>query len=387
MEHSHYHYKQQHFLSAIKIAVFINLILAVSKIFIGSRDNSHSLIVDGIHSFSDLFSDLSLFWVSLLAHKAPDEDHPYGHERFETLGTVGLGSLLMITAGALVYETIDKLVFHQVPREIPTMATIYMALASIALNEFLYQYTIFKSKKIKSDLLAVNAWHHRTDAISSVVVLIGVLLSWYSYHWLDDIAALIIAVMIAKIGWDYLIQAVKELADKSLDPEKVTSIEATINSIPGIRSAHNLRTRKMGEKTLVDVNIEVDPKITVTEGHEIAAWTAKTLLENYDDIADVTVHIDTENDMTDDFVHEYEVILPLRPTVIEKLKSLSSDIISYEQVKEIRLNYFGKKIMIEFILPLEMQSQKNLQFDLQQRFKQINWFGNIKFLYTNEVMK
>ncbi len=377
--------KKEHFTDAIYIAALINLILGLSKIAIGHFYDSHALVIDGIHSFSDLLTDVAIFWISSIAHKKPDQNHPYGHEKFETLGTVALGSILLVTAGALVYETVEKLLFLKAQQTIPQIQTLYMAFVSILLNEFLFRYTIYKSKKIDSQLLAANAWHHRTDAISSIIVLISVFISRYSYPWLDDLAALIIAIMIARVGQKYLLQAIQELSDRGLDKTYLDKLDHALNEIDEIKSYHNLRTRKMGERVLVDINIEVSPTISVTEGHEISTLAANKLNQILENKADVTVHIDTENDMEDEFSHNYEQNLPLRSDIITILTELDQELLNSDLIKDIRLHYFQNKIDIEFLLDQKMEQSNQAFSKLKEKLKQYHWFHKLKILTIYEV--
>jgi cation diffusion facilitator family transporter len=367
------------------IGSVVDALLAVGKITIGILYHSHALIIDGIHSFTDLFTDFFVIIISHYSHAGPDEQHPYGHEKFETIGTAALGSILLGTAGALIYETIGK-VLNPGPSFSPGWQTFVIAFISIVSKEAIFQYTKMASKKIGSDLLLANAWHSRTDAISSIVVFIGLIFAYFNYVWVDSIAAVIVALLIAKVGWGFVQDSLQELAEASLDPQIVRDMKKLILSVEGVKDAHALRTRKMGPKILLDVNIEVDSKITVSEGHEIAAWVAKVLKENHKEIADVTVHTDIEDDMMGDFFHNLSEVLPLRAEVIEELTNRWGDYPLFNAEYPFQLHYLQKKIEIEIILPLgalKDEPFKDLQLlrkDLHQKCDDLEWFGGICFL-------
>ncbi len=277
--------------------VAVNLVLAIIKISGGIIGQSQALLADGIHSLSDLASDGMVLIAVKHAGEDADEDHPYGHARYETLATVALGILLMGVAIGIVYGAILRL---ENPEEIatPALFTLIIAAISIVSNEGLYHATRAVAQKIRSPLLEANAWHHRSDAISSIVVLIGIGATFIGFPLLDAIAAIVVALMIAKIGLDLSRQSVQELVDTALEPEMVDKIKQTILSIDDVRELHMLRSRRMGHNALVDVHLLVSPKLSVSEGHHISEAVEKILIEKFDEVNDVTVHIDPEDDST-----------------------------------------------------------------------------------------
>lgn len=359
-----------------------DLILGVLKIAIGKLFNSSALIADGIHSFSDLFTDFFVIIISQFAHEKPDENHPYGHGRFETVGTVVLGSALIGVGFLIIFENAQDL-WTGSTQVNPGWPTIVIAALSIIIKEAAFQHTVRVGKKINSPLIIANAWHSRTDAISSVVVLVGLILSVFGYAWFDEVMAMVVAVFIGKIGWDFLWNSVKELLETSLPTEMIEQINTEIMSIDGVKSTHNLRTRKIGEKVLLDVNIEVSPLLTVSEGHEIASWVSKNLISKFEDIVDVTVHTDVEDDRLEgeEFGVEKKDLLPLRKEVVGKVMQELSEY-DLNHLKEIRLHYIKGRIKFEFFFNENVVNDANFEQFLNEKCSHLPWFDKIVCWYT-----
>ncbi len=277
------------------IGAFINLFLSIIKIGFGLLGQSAALIADGIHSLSDLFSDFFVLIAVKLGSREADWDHPYGHRRFETMATVILGIALIAVAGGIAWDAVEK-IRHPEKLLTPTPETMGIATLSILANEWLFQYTKRIARQTRSKLLLANAWHHRSDALSSVIVLIGLAAVFYGYTLADVIAALIVALMIAKIGFDLAAESLKELVDTSLPADIVQEIRQSILSTEGVEGIHFVRTRQMGEDAFVDAHIVVNPRISVSEGHMIGDQVRDKLKAEFDDIMDVLVHVDPEDD-------------------------------------------------------------------------------------------
>ena len=357
------------------IGSIFDFLLGIGKVIVGLLFHSHALIIDGIHSFSDVFTDVFVVVISHYSNQEPDEEHPYGHEKFETLGTVALGAILIATAGALMFETSARLLSER-EAIIPGTPTLVIAVISIIVKEGLYHYTRYVGEKINSKLIIANAWHSRTDAISSVVVLLGLIITQFGFVIFDDIAAFFVALFIGKIGWDFLKESLGELAEQSLDLKRVQEIEKTILNINGVKGCHNLRSRKMGPKALVDVNIEVDQYVTVSEGHEISSWVAKVLKENFDDIEDVTVHADVEDDTDGQYHHSFEDLLPLRDKVLEQLLKSWYGLNVFEPNPFVKLHYIGSKINIDLMYEAGTQLAFSSN-DLQYKIEDVKWLGEV----------
>lgn len=329
--------------------IFVNLLLSVVKLIGGTIGQSQSLIADGLHSLSDLASDAMVLVAAKHAGEEADDDHPYGHGRFETLATVGLGLFLIIVALGIAYDAAHR-VFDDEIQAIPHYFTLAIALFSILSNEGLYHFTHRVGLRINSKMLIANAWHHRSDAISSMVVLVGIAGAQMGMPILDPIAAIIVALMIAKIGYELSYHSVRELVDTALDPETVEQIRAKILENEDVLEMHMLRTRRMGHTSLVDVHILVQPKLSVSEGHHISEAVEKSLIESFDDINDVTVHIDPENDEQEARCRH----LPLRSELIINLNEAWKQIPELKAIDDITLHYLDGVITVDATIPLSV---------------------------------
>jgi cation diffusion facilitator family transporter len=326
-----------------------NAILSLGKITAGYAASSQALIVDGIHSVSDLLTDALVWFAGRHASQAPDEEHPYGHGRYETLATLLLGAFLLAVAVGLGWDSARRL-FSPEELVVPGSLALYVAGASILVNEALFWYTLGYAKRVRSDMLRANAWHHRSDAISSVVVLVGVGGTMAGLAYLDAIAAVLVALMIAKIAAELGWQAMQELVDKGLEAERISAIRRTIDSVGGVRDIHMLRTRTHGGQASADVHVLVDPHVSVSEGHIISTLVEQRLKGEIDEITDVTVHIDPE----DDEEAPPTTGLPLRTEATARLDRLWKDI--DEAPKRLRtvLHYLNGRIDVEVFFPLEI---------------------------------
>jgi len=347
--------------------IAVNLMLSVIKITGGIIGQSQALLADGIHSLSDLVSDAMVLLAVKHAGEDADEDHPYGHARYETLATVALGILLIGVAGGIAYDAILRL---ENPEDIavPALFTMIIAAISILSNEGLYHATRAVAKKIRSPLLEANAWHHRSDAVSSIVVLIGIAATYIGYPLLDAIAAIIVALMIAKIGLDLSRQGLQELVDTALEPEMVEQIRQTILNIDDVRQLHLLRSRRMGHNALVDVHIQVSPKLSVSEGHHISESVEKALTDKFDEINDVTVHIDPEDDETAASCRD----LPLRSELLLALNHEWSKHEVLKNIDDVTLHYLDGHISVEAGLSLKHLQQLDDVESLQRAFDEAN---------------
>jgi cation diffusion facilitator family transporter len=344
--------------------VAVNFLLAVIKIIGGVLGHSQSLIADGIHSLSDLASDSMVLYAAKHAGNDADDDHPYGHGRFETLATVILGAFLILVSIGIAYDSFSRLVTRQVI-EVPDGFTLVIALISILSKEWLFHFTKNVGHTINSKMLLANAWHHRSDAISSVVVLGGIAGAMMGIPALDTIAAIIVALMIAKIGYDLGHQGMMELVDTALDPETVEQIKNIILSHEDVCELHMLRTRQMGHTALVDVHILVSPKLSVSEGHHISENVERELIESFDKINDVTVHIDPENDEQESRSSK----LPLRSELIIALTQAWSKIPELKAINDITLHYLEGKITVEASLPLSALNSLEQTAELKTKFR------------------
>lgn len=356
------------------VGALVNLVLTIGKIIFGIIGQSHALIADGIHSLADLSTDLMVWLAAKYSTQPADEQHPYGHARIETMFTVGLGLILILTAGGIAWDTVERLLAPEKLMQ-PTPIVLLIALISIVANEGLYQYTMIAARRFRSGLLKANAWHHRSDAISSVVVLLGVAGSLMGIAYLDAFAAVVVAFMIARIGWDQAWSAIRELIDTGLDPQQLKGIKRLIENIDGVNGVHMLRTRRMGGSSIVDVHILVDEFLSVSEGHRISEHVRHILLESNKDIVDVAIHIDPEDDETKDPSNK----LPLRAQVMQDLHRVWKDELEYVDLDKIVLHYLDGRVHVEVFC------NRNQPHDLSDRLKEkaeaLSYTGNVN-LYS-----
>jgi cation diffusion facilitator family transporter len=275
------------------VGMFVNSLLAFVKILIGIVGKSPALFADGVHSLSDLISDVMVLFAAKYANKGEDDDHPYGHERIETLATLVISALLITAGFMIVYHSLAVLISGEYST--PNKFTMYAAIFSIFGNEFIYQYTMRGANKINSDMLRANAWHSRSDMWSSVVVLVGLIGAFYGFVWMDALAAFVVCYMIVKMGIKWGYSAVAELIDEGVDNETRESIKDIITTTEGVEDFHYLRTRKMAGKIVLDVHVLVDKYSTASEGHYVAEIVKSNIYHNVENIKDITVHIDVTN--------------------------------------------------------------------------------------------
>ncbi len=340
------------------VGAVINLFLAISKVLVGVIGSSQALIADGLHSLSDLASDLMVLVAAKYGSHEADVDHPYGHARFETAATMGLGLMLLIVAGGITLDAIGRLFSPEFLMQ-PGPLALSAAVFSILSKEALYHYTMQVARRVSSNLLRANAWHHRSDAISSIVVLVGIAGTMAGLQYLDSIGAIVVALMVAKIGWDLGWEGLSELVDTGLNSRELDAINRTIESVNGVKSHHMLRTRRMGEDVLVEVHIVVGSQVTVSEGHQISDKVQMKLKEAHTNVTEVMVHIDPEDDETTSTT----IDLPSREEVLKRLKVCWASLEAAEKIEQVNLHYLEGKIDVELVLPL--MSADNLQ-DAQQ---------------------
>ncbi|RMG34131.1 MAG: cation transporter [Gammaproteobacteria bacterium] len=358
------------------VGAIVNLLLSGLKLVVGVVASSAALVADGIHSLSDLASDALVWFAAHHAGEEPDEEHPYGHGRFETAATLGLGILLGLVALGIVWDAVERVAEGAYPT--PGALAVWAAGISILAKEALYWYTILVARRVRSRMLEANAWHHRSDAISSIVVLLGILGAMAGWPYLDAVAAVVVGAMVAKIGWDLGWEAVQELVDSALDPEQVDTAREAILSVDGVRSIHMLRTRRHGHQASADVHVQVDPRLSVSEGHMISIAVEERLKEAVEMINDVTVHIDPENDEQGPSCRD----LPLRREVMALLAERWPQ--DLPEDREIVLHYLAGHIEIDLELPMagcEPTRATQLRRRLQEALADDPRFGAVRLKY------
>ena len=281
-------------IKATLVGAAANLLLAIIKFFGGIVGNSAAMIADAIHSVSDLMTDGIVLFTHKVGQKPKDEDHPYGHGRAETLGTTAVGLFIIAAGIGLAYEawTIIQAGSALVPKAIAAVT----AVLSILINEWLFHYTHSVGEKTNSPTIIANAWHHRSDAISSVAALVGIVGAMIGFPMLDPIAAAMVAFMVMKVGYEITLGGFRDLMDTALSEEQTRGIQSVIDNISGVIKSHDLRTRRIGGEILMDVHVQVASDLTVTEGHEVAERVRRKLIKVYPNVQDVLVHVDAYDD-------------------------------------------------------------------------------------------
>ncbi len=343
------------------IGAFVNTCLGIIKCVGGVLFQSHALIADGLHSFSDLFIDTVVLFASKYGSQHADPSHPYGHQRIETAATFLLAQLLVATGALIAWDSLDELWHHT--QQIPTKSALPIAFLSIVANEVLFYATRRIGQSIKSELLIANAWHHRSDAASSLVVLVGILGSILGFSALDAIAASIVGILIIQMGVSYGWRSIKELVDTAANEKQIQQIEALIQKMPGVKKIHQLRTRSMGGDIYVDLHVLVSPFLSVSEGHFIAQMVHHELLKALPEVKDVTVHIDPE----DDELSSPNLNLPHRQTLESIL--LNEWKKNHPEIESWMIHYLDGQIIIDLFCSPGFESslffEQKAKLDLQ----------------------
>ena len=331
------------------IGAAINILLSILKIVFGVVGHSQALIADGLHSLSDLASDGVVLLAAKAGSRDADEEHPYGHARIETVATVIMGILLLAVAIGIAVDAVKRIMEPSLLLH-PGVLALSIAAVSVITKEVLFHYTLRTAKRMRSELLRANAWHHRSDAISSIVVLAGIAGSMAGMALMDAISAMIVALMITKISWDLGWRGIRELVDTGLEPDRLEAIRRLILSVDGVSALHMLRTRRMGANALVDVHILVSPQISVSEGHQISESVRRRLIVEVEEIEDVLVHIDPEDDQKG----PPNLDLPARSEVATWLQECCQDVDEGYHVSQVNLHYLNGKVYAEVYLPLSL---------------------------------
>ena len=336
------------------IGMVVNVFLSAAQLIGGLFTHSQALIADGIHTLSDLASDIVVLIAAKVASQDADDDHPYGHGRFETIATVVLGLALAGVAVGIGINAFDRITHPETLMQPEPLALLFAALAIIS-KEGLYQYTTVVAKQIDSKMLQANAWHHRSDALSSIMVALGVAGSIFlEIPWLDAAAAILVAIMIFYMGARLILDSTIELVDTALEPEKMAEIRTLISAIEGVEQTHMLRTRKMGNNVLADVHIQVNSYLSVSEGHYIAENVIQALRKKFSEMHDITVHIDPEDDERDSPSGK----LPSRNQVLQKIYPEIQKTGLDQDMRNIVLHYVNGQIEIEIFLKHQHDEQQ-----------------------------
>jgi len=274
------------------LGIVVNIVLSGIKIAVGLLSGSLALIADGLHSLSDLLTDFAVLIGIHYGSIDPDPKHPYGHGRLETFSSVAIALVLIFAGAAMIYKT--GISIGKVHECKPGYVVIIVACISIVVKELLFRITKKVSVKTGSTALYANAWHHRSDALSSVVVLVGIIFVLAGYDYGDHIAAVLVGLMIVLVGWRILMDCFNEFAESSVDADTVRQIENIVNSDEQIRKWHKLRTRMVGREVFLDLHILVNPDLNITQAHDISEELENALHRKIRRPVNITVHIEPD---------------------------------------------------------------------------------------------
>lgn len=325
------------------VSVVVNLVMTVVQLVVGWLAHSQSLIAHGLHSFSDLLSDFLVIYASRQSAHPADQAHPYGHARVETAATLILGASLAVIGGGILWESGMRLQ-HAEALPVIQMSALWVAIATVVAKEGLYRYLIQVAERLRSQLMIANALHTRADAASALVVVVGIGGALLGWPFLDLLAAALMGFMILRMGAELSWGALKELIDTGLDEAQVELIRQTLLKTPGVLGLHELRTRRMAHQALVDAHVQVDARISVSEGHRIAESARARVLREHSEVLDVLVHIDPEDDLNPDLA---AARLPGREALLQELKPLLAGL---PQPEKVVLHYLRGRVEIEVFL-------------------------------------
>lgn len=325
------------------VSVAVNLLMTVAQLVVGWMAHSQSLVAHGLHSFSDLLSDFLVIYASRQSAHPADEAHPYGHARMETGATLVLGASLALIGGGILWESGVRLQ-HIETLPVVELSALWVAIATVVSKEGLYRYLIRVAERQRSQLLTANALHTRADAASALVVVVGIGGALMGWSFLDLLAAALMGFMILRMGVELSWGAFQELIDTGLDATQVEAIRQTLVATPGVLGLHQLRTRRMAHQALVDAHVQVDARISVSEGHRIAESARARVLREHPEVLDVLVHIDPEDDGDPDLVVPR---LPAREVLLRELQPLLADLPVPEKIL---LHYLSGKVEVEIFL-------------------------------------
>ena len=278
------------------VGAIVNIMLSGVKLVFGLLGNSRALVADAVHSISDLASDIVVLFGLHYGNIPADKDHHYGHKKIETVTELALGLILILVAAKIAYDAGRAIVFNTHTH--PKIYTIVAAAISILSKEWLFRWTKATAFRIDSRAILANAWHHRSDALSSVAVLVGLVCTSITdkLAFMDAAASLVVAALIIKVGWGIIAEGYKRIIDTAPPDSYVGEIEQIIKDYPGVVNPHKLRMRYIGNAVHMEVHIEVKPDMTVKEGHAIAAGLKHKIMDYDLKVMDVTIHVEPEGE-------------------------------------------------------------------------------------------
>ncbi|MCB1914516.1 MAG: cation transporter [Rhodocyclaceae bacterium] len=357
--------------------IAVNLSLVAAQVVVGLAANAFSLLADATHTLADLLADGLVLFANKRGGEPADRDHPYGHGRIETVASMVLGGLLMAVGTGFLVASVDRI---QNLGELPQIhvAALLMAILTLFAKEGLFRFLRRVARRVRSSMVEANAWHARSDAASSLVVAVGIGGSLAGYPALEPLAAVLVGIMILRMGWRLAFQAVRELIDTGLDPEETGELRGALLETPGVMGVHELRTRRMGPRVLVDAHVQVDPRITVSEGHRVAETARARLLRIRSDVQDVLVHVDVEEDL----------VAPLGPRIPrrDQLVATVRDVLGPQapEPDRVQLHYLGGQVEVEVFMPTQWsrcddEERSALQRRVEEALARQSYLRSIRF--------
>ena len=344
---------EKHALMVTWLGLFANLILAIAKGFIGTIAHSSALIADAGHSVSDLLSDSITLWAVHMAGVPKDKNHPYGHGKFETVGTFIVAIFLLLTGVGVAWHVLNKI---DTP-EVPGTAALWMAGIAICFKEALFHVTRMVGRRSGSRVLLANAWHHRSDAISSVAALVGIGGAQWGIPLMDPIAGVLVAGLIIKTGIDIGYESIRELTDETVEEEVISELGHILAEIDGVDHFHEMRARRMGPQLLVDLHIEVDSMMSISAAHQVAERVRLRILDELPAVNEVLVHVDAEDDFVESKggIEETKDIVLMRPqTEIESdVKKILTEIPEIQGITHIYCHYLNQELTVQVNILLD----------------------------------
>ena len=331
---------------ATLVAILTNSLLTIGQVVIGLFAGAFSLVADAAHTLSDLITDLLVLLAGRRSADPADTNHPYGHGRIETVTTLVLGAVLGAVGVGFLWSSGIRL---QDIEALPVLhpAALVMALLTLAAKEGLFRYTLAAARRLNAPMLEANAWHARSDAASSLVVAAGIGGSLAGYPFLEPLAAAVVGFLILHMGLRLAWKSIGELIDTGLPEEELERLRATIRETPGVIGLHDMRTRRMADRVLCDAHVQVDPRLTVSEGHRVSDAVYLRVRAAHPEVRDVLVHIDPEDD------GELQVVppgpLPERVEILARMRELLGP--AFAEPRRVQIHYLGQRVEVEIILP------------------------------------
>ena len=331
---------------ATLVAILTNSLLTIGQVVIGLFAGAFSLVADAAHTLSDLVTDLLVLLAGRHSADPADTNHPYGHGRIETVTTLVLGAVLGAVGVGFLWSSGIRL---QDIEALPVLhpAALVMALLTLAAKEGLFRYTLAAARRLNAPMLEANAWHARSDAASSLVVAAGIGGSLAGYPFLEPLAAAVVCFLILHMGLRLAWKSIGELIDTGLPEEELERLRATIRETPGVIGLHDMRTRRMADRVLCDAHVQVDPRLTVSEGHRVSDAVYLRVRAAHPEVRDVLVHIDPEDD------GELQVVppgpLPERVEILARMRELLGP--AFAEPRRVQIHYLGQRVEVEIILP------------------------------------